>query len=130
MIPNLLYETADHLRKWWHDARYIDFKNPPQVVSPIVVSATGIDDTKNIQGAIDHVSGTDTPGYAQFLMAMAQYDAKWYRFFIRKPFWVRGGLVNLTSGIYSVGSLDFTRPDMTLRGAGAKAITIKRSHKR
>lgn len=87
-------------RTWkrWRTVEYHNntiFKVPPP-------GSQGADDTAMIQATIDKAAEAIPEETQEFRDALSAYNAKWYRFFIRKPVFVYSRMVYFNKGIYTL----------------------------
>jgi hypothetical protein len=123
-MREIKFRLMFRIKRFTHHLRYRDYANSPEHVIPAALTVSDGADSAVIQAAIDRVSGTDTPNYAIYQQDLATYNATWYRWFIRKPFWVRGGQTVLGRGEYTLTTTLHLPSNVIIRGEGADATFL------
>lgn len=114
-ILNAVLHVRASVRRHWHRARFIDYRNKTGRVPPAAL--VGGDHLAAIQAAVNRMAGTDTDEYRQYLLALRQWQGKPYRWLLRRPNWIPGGDVAFSPGLYRIGGTITLGPGVTLTGA-------------
>lgn len=119
----MIYQIKTQIKKRWYRLRTIDY------TTTVGAHDEHVKNQAELQSALNHAAGTDSPEYKAYLKAHKIYAQKWYRFILREPKWVGpGGTIYLQPGQYDFR--DFAKVSNTsFIGESKEKTTIRTDEK-